>query len=241
MSKLYKTLVGTALAAGLAGCLQTQNRQPEQLYHWHKQNKPAEVSAVKTQNYTQRCTSDTCSQAMVSSSASVDAITSVSKPRSRMYHVAPIASQDTVAAPVTSTYHAAGLSPIEPLIVREPISIDKGYTRGGTEKKVCVIRTQEELNSCWKNLYEGTNVKRSLPAIDFSKEMVVGIFQGEQKTGHDISLIGALEGKRALELLIQEKEIPAGRPYHGTTTQSYHLVIMPKTTKDITNTYVKGK
>ncbi len=238
MSKLYKIVLGTALAAGLAGCLQTQQRKPEQLYHWHKSKVSADVSPVKTQQYARRCTSEAC---ISSSTAPVGSVTEVAE--SKLYDSAPIASQDTVAAPVTSMHNtaASGLSSLEPLIVRESITIDKGYARGGKERNFCVMRTQEELTACWNKLYEGSETKRTPPTIDFSKEIVVGIFQGEHKKGYDITIMGALEGKRALELLIQEQEVPAGRKYHNTTTQSYHFVILPKTTKDILNVYLKSK
>ena len=233
MSKEYKTLLGTIFAAGLAGCLQTQNRSPESLYHWHKQKNAVAVSTVKTQDYVTRCSSQRCDLAEISSrAASVQSATAVLE--SKLF---------CSSAPITSGHgrSASGLGFCEPLIVRELVSIDRGYVLGGSEKEVCIMRNLEELSARWTKLYARNNTKRVLPLVDFSREIVVGAFQGEQKNGYETTIIGAIEGNKVLAVFVQETEVPRGRKYHNKPTQSYHLVILPATTKEIKVTYLKAK
>src|SRR6059036_1333667 len=66
-------------------------------------------------------------------------------------------------------------------------SLDKGLQSGIDSPRQVTIRSREELTKLWKE--NGQNTPTS--AVDFSKEMVVGVFMGSRPTaGFAIEIVG---------------------------------------------------
>jgi hypothetical protein len=109
-------------------------------------------------------------------------------------------------------------------------TVDKGEQSNVDEAKQVVVRTEAE----WTKLWQQHSPDRKRPAVDFSKDMVVGVFMGSRPTaGYNVSIVStfAKDGK----VLVQYRE---SQPRPGTIaaqilTFPYHLVAVPKTAGDV--------
>lgn len=68
------------------------------------------------------------------------------------------------------------------------------YTTGYTQATSLVIRNDADLASAWATIYRGNSEAPPLPAVDFTKEMVVGVAAGTEPTGgYQVVITGARE------------------------------------------------
>ena len=91
--------------------------------------------------------------------------------------------------------------------------------------KQVTIRTAAE----WKALWKDHAPAAKMPEVDFSKDMVVGIFLGSKPSeGYDVEIVGVrMEGK---DLIVEYAQKQPGR---GTLaaqilTEPFHLVTVPR-------------
>jgi hypothetical protein len=92
-----------------------------------------------------------------------------------------------------------------------------------------VIRTQDEWNAFWKQ--HSSIDTNPLPAsiIDFNREMVVGIFLGEKRTGgYEVEIVGAERSDSALYFYYRKKSPLPGGMVTQALTQPFHLVKIAK-------------
>jgi len=108
-----------------------------------------------------------------------------------------------------------------------PRTIEKGDQSNIDDAKQVVVRADDE----WTRLWQQHAPDRPKPAIDFSKETVIGIFMGSRpNAGFTTAVVSATEGGGALVIRYTET-----RPAPGTLTAQiltfpYHLVAIPKAT-----------
>jgi hypothetical protein len=109
-------------------------------------------------------------------------------------------------------------------------TIEKGYRSGIRGPLQTVIRNQDEWNAFWKR-HSSTDTNSMLaPIIDFSREMVVGIFLGEKSTGgYEVEMVRAERRDSSLYFYYREESPPVGAIVTQALTQPFHLV---KITKD---------
>src|SRR6266508_4397374 len=91
---------------------------------------------------------------------------------------------------------AAGPLPLAP--VRDGAGAATFFRTGYRERARLVIRAAAEWAAAWKELWAGASPAPPLPAVDFSKEMVIVAAMGEQASGgHSIAVASAaVEGGR---------------------------------------------
>jgi len=106
-----------------------------------------------------------------------------------------------------------------------PRTIGKGdHTNIGSPREV-VVRTEEEFRALWSE----HTPDRPRPAVDFSKEMVVGVFLGSKPTAaYSVAIVGALEAKGALVVQYRVTQPASGAITAQVITFPYHLVAIPK-------------
>ena len=106
-------------------------------------------------------------------------------------------------------------------------TIEKGDQSNVDDAKQVLIRTEAE----WTRLWLEHSRDRKRPAIDFSKEMVVGVFMGSRPTsGFTTTIVSTTVGNGVLIVRYAEK-MPAARAVTAQMlTFPFHLVAIPHAT-----------
>jgi hypothetical protein len=104
-------------------------------------------------------------------------------------------------------------------------TIAKGDVSGQQTSKQVTIRTDAE----WKALWKDHAPTGKMPAVDFSKDMVVGIFLGSKPSaGHDVEIVGVRMQDQDLVVEYVQKQPGRGTMAAQMLTEPYHLVAVPK-------------
>ena len=106
-----------------------------------------------------------------------------------------------------------------------PRTIDKGEQSNIDDAKQVVARTEAE----WTRLWQQHTPDRKRPAVDFSKEMVVGVFMGSRPTaGYNVSIVSTFVKDGNVLVRYQESTPRPGAITAQVLTFPYHLVAVPK-------------
>ena len=110
-------------------------------------------------------------------------------------------------------------------------TIEKGDQSNVDDSRHVLVRTDAE----WSRLWQQHATGRPKPSIDFSKEMVVGLFMGSRPTaGFSTAVVSTTAGNGALIVRYTETFPPPGGVTAQVLTFPYHLVAIPKTdVKDV--------
>jgi hypothetical protein len=110
-------------------------------------------------------------------------------------------------------------------------SIDKGAM-----SEVSTARQVEVSNrDAWAALWREHAPNRPLPEVDFSREIVVGVFLGTRPTaGFAVEIVGYREDEGRLVVQYRETAPSRGAITAQMLTSPYHLVAVPKRTGAIT-------
>lgn len=103
-------------------------------------------------------------------------------------------------------------------------TIAKGTQSDVEEPKMVTIRSAAE----WAALWRTHAPDRSLPTVDFSREMVAGVFLGSRPTaGFQVEIVGVRNEPDAL--VVQYRVTVPGRDAvtAAVLTAPYHLVALP--------------
>ena len=100
------------------------------------------------------------------------------------------------------------------------------------------VRTAAE----WEALWKDHAPTEKMPAVDFAKDMVVGIFLGTKPSaGHEVEIVGVRpEGKDLIVEYVQKQPAP-GTMAAQILTEPFHLVAVPKHTGTVRFMHVPGK
>jgi hypothetical protein len=106
-----------------------------------------------------------------------------------------------------------------------PRTIAKGdHTYIGSPREV-VIRTPEE----WATFWNEHAAERARPDVDFSREMVVGVFLGSKPTAaYSVAIVSTLAKNDALLVQYRVSQPAAGGIRAQVITFPYHLAAIPK-------------
>jgi hypothetical protein len=122
---------------------------------------------------------------------------------------------------------APGERRLDPMLLEAPTvrTIEKGDQSNVDDAKQVLVRTAAE----WTKLWQQHNPDRPRPSVDFSKEMVVGVFMGSRPTaGFSTSIVSATVANGAL-LVRYSETMPAPRTMAAQVlTFPYHIVAIPK-------------
>lgn len=100
-------------------------------------------------------------------------------------------------------------------------SIAKGDMSGQQDAKQVVVRTDAE----WGALWTDHSPKDTLPSIDFSKNMVVGVFLGTRPSaGYQVEIVGVRTQDKELIVEYVQKQPGRGTMAAQILTEPYHLV-----------------
>ena len=93
------------------------------------------------------------------------------------------------------------------------------------DAKQVLIRTDAEFAKLWAQ----HAAERAKPAIDFSKEMVVGVFMGSRpNAGFATAIVSTTVGNGVLIVRYTEKMPAASAVTAQVLTFPFHLVVIPK-------------
>jgi PrcB C-terminal len=108
-----------------------------------------------------------------------------------------------------------------------PRTIEKGDQSNIEDAKQVVVRTEAE----WARLWQQHAPGRPRPAIDFSKDTVIGVFMGSRpNAGFSTAVVSAMEGGGALVIRYTETRPAPGAITAQVITFPYHLAAIPKAT-----------
>ncbi|MBI3491300.1 MAG: protease complex subunit PrcB family protein [Acidobacteria bacterium] len=109
-------------------------------------------------------------------------------------------------------------------------TIAKGDQSHMDDAKQAVARTEAE----WTALWQQHSPDRRRPAVDFSKEMVVGVFLGSRPTaGYQLEILSAAPDGAAFVVRYRQMDPPPGAVTAQVITSYYHLVAVPKTSATV--------
>jgi hypothetical protein len=104
-------------------------------------------------------------------------------------------------------------------------TIAKGDTSEIDMPRQAVVRSAAE----WSALWKAHNPAAPLPAVDFTREMVVAVFLGSRPTaGHAIEIVKAVGNAGTLVVDYAESAPPRDRVSAQILTAPYHLAAIPK-------------
>jgi len=110
-----------------------------------------------------------------------------------------------------------------------PRTIEKGDQSNIDEAKQVMVRTEAE----WTKLWQQHSPDRTRPAVDFSKEMVVGVFMGSRPTaGYSVSIVSASAKDGGVIVRYRESMPQRGAMTAQVLTLPYHLVAVGRATGD---------
>ena len=117
-------------------------------------------------------------------------------------------------------------------------NIAKGDSSEQQLAKQVTVRTAAE----WKALWKDHAPTAKMPAVDFTKDMVVGIFLGTKPSaGHEVEIVGVrAEGKDLIVEYVQKQPAP-GTMAAQILTEPFHLVAVPKHAGPVRFIHVPGK
>ncbi len=109
-------------------------------------------------------------------------------------------------------------------------TVDKGEQSNVDEAKQVVVRTEAE----WTKLWQQHSPDRKRPAVDLSKDMVVGVFMGSRPTaGYNVSIVSTFAKDGSVLVQYRESQPRPGTMAAQILTFPYHLVAVPKTAGDV--------
>ena len=109
-------------------------------------------------------------------------------------------------------------------------TVEKGLDSAMDEARQVVVRTPAE----WAKVWQMHSYERARPNVDFTKEMVVGVFMGSRPTaGFGVEITGTRQESGALIVEYRETKPGAGQVTAQILTSPYHLVSVPRVDGDV--------
>ena len=104
-------------------------------------------------------------------------------------------------------------------------TVVKGSRSGVRDPLQIVIRSQAEWDALWKRHVSIETNPPPPPAIDFNKEIVIGVFLGEKPTGgYDVEIIRTEQSDSVLVIHYREKSPLPGSIVIQAVTQPFHII-----------------
>jgi PrcB C-terminal len=105
-------------------------------------------------------------------------------------------------------------------------TIGKGPMSGIDASRQVVVRTAADWTTLWRLHAPGG---QPMPAVDFSRETVVGVFAGTRPTsGYGVEIVRATDANGTLTVDYVETRPAPGAVTAQIVTTPYHLVAVPK-------------
>jgi hypothetical protein len=109
-------------------------------------------------------------------------------------------------------------------------TIDKGLNSAVEEAKTVTARTEAE----WMKVWRAHDIDRPVPKVDFTRDMVVGVFMGTRtSSGYSVEIVGTRADGRALVVEYRETVPAKGMMTAQFLTSPYHLASVPRVDGDV--------
>lgn len=108
-------------------------------------------------------------------------------------------------------------------------TLERGYYSGITERKVVLITDQSAWANHWRLHMSHVSPAPALPQVDFSKNSVLAIYMGEQRSGgYDVTVTDVSVKGGTVTATVHETVPAPGSGVVGAHTQPHHLVLIPR-------------
>lgn len=115
-------------------------------------------------------------------------------------------------------------------------TIEKESQSNNIEAKNYSIKNNKE----WTDLWTKISYARLVPIIDFTKDMVIAVFQGEYSTGgYDIEIQKIIENEKNIEVFVKEISPGINCMVPQSFTSPFHIVKIQKSDKKVAFKIVK--
>ena len=103
-------------------------------------------------------------------------------------------------------------------------TIDKGDQSNMDDAKQVAVKTEAD----WKALWQQHSPDRPRPSVDFTREIVVGVFLGSRPTaGYGLEIVSTAETGGTLVVRYKQSTPPRGTMTAQVLTSPYHIVTLP--------------
>ena len=110
-------------------------------------------------------------------------------------------------------------------------TIDRGSQSSVDQTRTVVIRSSDE----WSALWRAHAADKPAPPVDFTKEMVVGVFLGSRPTsGYSVEIVQTRQGPNGLVVEYREGSPARDMMTAQVITSPYHLVAVQKSAGKVT-------
>jgi len=108
-------------------------------------------------------------------------------------------------------------------------SLKKGTFSGISEVKQEVVKSGDAWEKLWKQHTIAAGESDRIPAVDFSKEMVVVATMGAKRTGgYTIEIVGVEPKDKTLKISVKKTSPPPDAMTIQALTAPFHFVAVPK-------------
>jgi hypothetical protein len=119
-------------------------------------------------------------------------------------------------------------------------TLGKGPLSAIDRPRQVVVRTPDEWNALWRAHTAGHSLGAQ-PAVDFSREMVVGVFLGTRPTaGYGVEIVRTVEANGVLNVEYVETAPGPDAVAAQVLTAPFHLVAVPRHEGPVTFRKVKS-
>jgi hypothetical protein len=108
-------------------------------------------------------------------------------------------------------------------------SLAKGAFSGITDARQQVIKDAASWEKLWKQNAVSLEPAAKVPAVDFTKEMVIAVTMGTKRTGgYAIEIVRVEAADAALKIFVRRTSPPPGALTVQALSAPYHFVAVPK-------------
>ena len=108
-------------------------------------------------------------------------------------------------------------------------SLKKGAFSGIREVKQEIVKSADAWEKLWKQHATAAGESDKIPAVDFSKEMVVVATMGTKRSGgYTIEIVGVEARDKALKISVKKSSPPPDAMTIQALTAPFHFVAVPK-------------
>ena len=102
------------------------------------------------------------------------------------------------------------------------------------EAREVVIYDEETLQEEWAFIHASTSPTPQVPSVDFSEQIILGVYQGVQETGgFSIVILDVLEYANRIEVIVQETSPGPDDIVTQALTNPYYFVSVDSSDKEV--------
>ncbi|MCP4191680.1 MAG: protease complex subunit PrcB family protein [Planctomycetaceae bacterium] len=110
----------------------------------------------------------------------------------------------------------------------------RGYYSGVTKPGEQVIDNLKAWQKVWNEVHKTVNPQPKLPPVDFTKQIVLAVFMGQQNTGgYQIEITGVKQTDKAVVVSVRTTSPPPDSFTTQALTQPYDLLVVKNPTKPV--------